>query len=606
MINFKHFFYSILSLLLMTNISYASSSFMSVNLRCESDIPGTYSRSKIFIGATDHKSLILSHSSFSSKKKKWVSHIINGYSTEDNHLDISGKGLFEDQEGNWKSSFIKTSSGNYITDLESGIDGTLSGGTLGNTKKINCRLNLISHYEIEKIDNYHEEIVKVNEELSNIKSASADANKVAEELSNHNLNLEKDIDNLKIDLENKINEINQLKNNFKEIESELKNIKLVRIDENKNVEKLINQNKNLVKDLDNLSAELKSKQSEINGLKQQITDLELELKPPPSCPQQETNISQSNENDAVITYLEEKNKDLENDLKLCRVNKEENKGTEKPRTEIIFNNVWQLSKDIKCSSETYTLYDKKLGNVSVINGEKQSFVNSPKVKIIQNSNTQITIETNILANDLFRQLNDGENFPVTIISELVELENDNTIVSKIVTKQLDTDKFMKNPENRVYNETKETTKKQLCQNTMDINIEQKSETSSEQSEIKSENSNSVPKDPVTDQSTLTTNAEIKCSIIGGEGIDAVTTQKLYYDVFKAVQRLGWSTAKNLKSCSSGNMSFSRVPMLTTNDETIVFDTQKAVIEYKQTSTSSEVLCYDMKLKKQYRKNGRCP
>ena len=109
---------------------------------------------------------------------------------------------------------------------------------------------------------------------------------------------------------------------------------------------------------------------------------------------------------------------------------------------------------------------------------------------------------------------------------------------------------------------------------------------------------------------LTSNAEITCHIEGGKkaGLNQKTIQKLYYDVFKAVKRLGWTQAKDLKSCDSGNMKFTRLPMLTTNSEIIVFDTRRAVIQYAKDAFTREYLCYDMKLKKGYRKsNGkRCP
>ena len=98
-------------------------------------------------------------------------------------------------------------------------------------------------------------------------------------------------------------------------------------------------------------------------------------------------------------------------------------------------------------------------------------------------------------------------------------------------------------------------------------------------------------------------AEIKCSVKGGASLGTKTTQKLYYDIFKAVKRLGWSTAKDLKSCNGGDMRFPRVPMETTNGEFIVFDTQRAFISYQRRIRNGEILCYDMKLKKSYRKNA---
>ena len=50
---------------------------------------------------------------------------------------------------------------------------------------------------------------------------------------------------------------------------------------------------------------------------------------------------------------------------------------------------------------------------------------------------------------------------------------------------------------------------------------------------------------------LTLNAEIKCHIEGGkkDGLNQKTIQKLYYDVFKTVKKIGWTKAKDLKNAT---------------------------------------------------------
>ena len=111
-------------------------------------------------------------------------------------------------------------------------------------------------------------------------------------------------------------------------------------------------------------------------------------------------------------------------------------------------------------------------------------------------------------------------------------------------------------------------------------------------------------------SPLASHAEITCHVEGGKaaGLDQQTIQKLHYDVFKAVKRLGWTVAKDLKSCDIANMKYPKVPMVTTEDEIIVFNTAKAVIQYAENAYTREYLCHDMKLNKSYRKSdgNDCP
>ena len=108
---------------------------------------------------------------------------------------------------------------------------------------------------------------------------------------------------------------------------------------------------------------------------------------------------------------------------------------------------------------------------------------------------------------------------------------------------------------------------------------------------------------------LTSNAEITCHIEGGKnaGLNQKTIQKLYYDVFKTVKKIGWTEAKDLKKCDSGNLKFSKLPMLTTNGEIIVFNKQKDIIQYATDASAKEYLCYDMKSKKAHITwGGDCP
>ena len=108
---------------------------------------------------------------------------------------------------------------------------------------------------------------------------------------------------------------------------------------------------------------------------------------------------------------------------------------------------------------------------------------------------------------------------------------------------------------------------------------------------------------------FTSNAEITCYIEGGKkaGLNQQTIQKLYYDVFKTVKKIGWTEAKDLKKCDSGNVKFSKLLMLTTNGEIIVFNKQEDMIQYATDASAKEYLCYDMKSKKAHITwRGACP
>ena len=103
---------------------------------------------------------------------------------------------------------------------------------------------------------------------------------------------------------------------------------------------------------------------------------------------------------------------------------------------------------------------------------------------------------------------------------------------------------------------------------------------------------------------------VRCNIRGGSdaGLTQKQMDKFYFDILDAVKRLGWSTADGFKDCSTGDMKFAKLPMVTSDGEFLVMHTGKSWIKYQQDAFDNAPLCYDMKTKKQYRldnKNKDC-
>jgi len=135
---------------------------------------------------------------------------------------------------------------------------------------------------------------------------------------------------------------------------------------------------------------------------------------------------------------------------------------DKSVTNVIFENKWQFSKAVKCSTGTYNIYNKKRGGIWVLRGEKQVPPNPIDVKITKIDNKKISIETKIFSNKMFTQLNSGKPFPVVTSTEVITVLKENQILAIKTLKQLDTSRFMNNPRDKVYKSTQESSRSLSC------------------------------------------------------------------------------------------------------------------------------------------------
>jgi len=135
---------------------------------------------------------------------------------------------------------------------------------------------------------------------------------------------------------------------------------------------------------------------------------------------------------------------------------------DKSLTNVIFENKWQYSKTVKCSSGTYNIYDKKNGGVWVLRGEKQIVPNPQDVKITKIDNNKIKIETITFSNKMLTQLNSGKRFPLLTSTEVITVLTENQISTKKTLKQLNTSRFMNNPRDKVYKTTQEGGRSLSC------------------------------------------------------------------------------------------------------------------------------------------------
>jgi hypothetical protein len=224
--------------------------------------------------------------------------------------------------------------------------------------------------------------------------------------------------------------------------------------------------------LENLEAQLSKKDEDIRSLTVALQTLQDMPATQASCPEPVASSETGENNDPIIKYLENKNTELTAKLKNCSagsVKAKSQKAPVKPQTKkepsvtnVIFENKWQLSDAVKCSSGSYTVYDKTNGDVFVLNGEKQISPNPTEVKITQLSNNRIKIDKKIFSNDMFKQLNGGQSFVILTSIEEITVLNDKQISTKKTLKQIDGSRFMKNPSDKVYNTSNEGGKTSSC------------------------------------------------------------------------------------------------------------------------------------------------
>ena len=224
--------------------------------------------------------------------------------------------------------------------------------------------------------------------------------------------------------------------------------------------------------INGLEAKITEKNNNIQSLTTTIQTLQNTPAKVENCPEVAVSAAASDDNNPIIEYLEGKNAELTKQLENCgkatdTAAQDGNAPTPKHenaanKTDVVFENKWQLSDAVGCSSGSYTIYDKKLGNVFVLNGEKQISPNPTNVEVTQLAGDKVRIVTEIFANDMFKQLNNGEPFAVFSSSEDITVLNEGQINVERSLKQLDTNRFMSNPADKFYNTSKEGGKKESC------------------------------------------------------------------------------------------------------------------------------------------------
>jgi hypothetical protein len=222
----------------------------------------------------------------------------------------------------------------------------------------------------------------------------------------------------------------------------------------------------------NFEAQLSKKNEDIQNLTIALQTLKDTPVDASNCPIPVVSAETGGNDATIINYLEGKNAELTKQLENCgkgadKTAQDGNAPTPKPEnaakiTDVVFENKWQLSDAVGCSSGSYTIYDKKLGNVFVLNGEKQISPNPTNVTITQQGEDKVRIVTEIFANDVFKQLNNGEPFAVFSSTEDITVLNEGQLNVERSIKQLDTNRFMSNPADKFYNTSKEGGKKASC------------------------------------------------------------------------------------------------------------------------------------------------
>lgn len=425
-------------------------------------------------------------------------------------LIIKGEGRIASSNKAWKYYFSKKSEGS--------IKNILQGGVEGKDASRKCKLTYIQDVSNETaflgeqlgIDN-----MRLRKEVKDLSSAPADQDKSAliaeigtlkkqvQEMEGQVSNQETLSSDLIAEnkrLEEQVAEVAILKKQKSELESQISNqessseniVQMASVisalkdqlsnKDNRlaelngqlaNLEEKVasNANKNQ-QTINGLEAEITEKNNNIQSLTTAIQTLQNTPAKAENCPEVAVAAAASDDNNPIIKYLEGKNAELTKQLENCgkgadKTAQDSNAPTPKPEnatkiTDVVFENKWQLSDAVKCGSGSYTIYDKKLGNVFVLNGEKQISPNPTNVKITQLADDKVRIVTEIFANDMFKQLNNGKPFAVFSSTEDITVLNEGQISVERSLKQLDTNRFMSNPADKLYNTSKEGGKRASC------------------------------------------------------------------------------------------------------------------------------------------------
>ena len=125
-------------------------------------------------------------------------------------------------------------------------------------------------------------------------------------------------------------------------------------------------------------------------------------------------------------------------------------------TEVIFEKKWG------CKNNAYTLFDKKYGNVFVLDGKKLLGDAARKVVINRKSPTKVELQTTYTSNKFMRNMNKGKDFPTMRVLEEITVVNSDKISVSTVRDSINLDAFMANPKNKKYERTTESSMKVAC------------------------------------------------------------------------------------------------------------------------------------------------
>lgn len=430
-------------------------------------------------GVIDGRGIAIARAWF---RNEWRFGSMTGY-IKGQHLVIKGDVSWEKKQGSFPMFFKSPSYGNILDDLKKGVRGFEGSGE----GRANCTLKLqdviasgVAFASVSAEKKLRSEIRDLKRQLTeqtkvkqpeNDEAVEALKNKISE-LNTKIANLEKSVSLEAAPSENLIQMatvIASLKDELSSKSALTENLEGQIADLQVEVRTAKDGNKSR---LEGLKAQLSKKDEDIKNLTVALQTLQDMPAPQASCPEPTVLPETGGNNDPIIKYLENKNAELTAKLKNCGVGSVKTKPQKapvKPQTKkepsvtnVIFENKWQLSDAVKCSSGSYIVYDKTNGDVFVSNGEKRISSNPTEVKITQLSHNRIKIDKKIFSNDMFKQLNGGQSFVILTSTEEITVLNDTQISTKKTLKQIDTSRFMNNPSNKIYNTINEGGKTSSC------------------------------------------------------------------------------------------------------------------------------------------------
>jgi gas vesicle protein len=430
-------------------------------------------------GVIDGRGIAIARAWF---RNEWRFGSMTGY-IKGQHLVIKGDVSWEKKQGSFPMFFKSPSYGNILDDLKKGVRGFEGRGE----GKANCTLKLqdviasgVAFASVSAEKKLRSEVRDLKRQLTEqTKAKEPENDEAVEALKNKITELNTKIANLEksVSLEAAPSE------NLIQMATVIASLKDELLSKSELAENLEGQIAGLKREvqttkdgnisrLENLEAQLSKKDEDIRSLTVALQTLQDMPATQASCPEPVASSETGENNDPIIKYLENKNAELTAKLKNCSagsVKAKSQKAPVKPQTKkepsvtnVIFENKWQLSDAVKCSSGSYTVYDKTNGDVFVSNGEKRISPNPTEVKITQLSNNRIKIDKKIFSNDMDKQRNGGRPFVVLSSTEEITVLSEKQILTDKTLKRLNFNRFMSNPSDKVYDTIKEGRKTSSC------------------------------------------------------------------------------------------------------------------------------------------------